>query len=62
MAMVETAYQEFRRKWNLARPEVWGGGGSVEALHFFERVRPQAAGVPLKYDFPSSVMDDLEIY
>ena len=62
MAMVETGYQEFRKKWKLAKPEVWAGGGSVEAVHFFNRVRPNAAGVPLKYDFPSSVMDDLEIY
>jgi GT2 family glycosyltransferase len=62
MAMVETAYQEFRKKWDLATPEVWGGGGSVEALHFFDRVRPNARDAPLKYDFPSSVMDDLEIY
>jgi len=62
MAMVETGYQEFRKKWKLAKPEVWAGGGSVEAVHFFDRVRPNAAGVPLKYDFPSSVMDDLEIY
>ena len=62
MAMVETAYQEFRKKWNLATPEVWGGGGSVEAVHFFDRVRPNAKDVPLKYDFPSSVMDDLEFH
>jgi hypothetical protein len=62
MAMVETAYQEFRKKWKLATPEVWAGGGSVEAVHFFDRVRPNAKDVPLKYDFPSAVMDDLEIY
>jgi GT2 family glycosyltransferase len=62
MAMVETAYQAFRKKWNIASPEIWGGGGSVEALHFFDRVRPSAADVPLKYDFPSNVMDDLEVF
>ena len=62
MAMVETAYQEFRKKWHLATPEIWGGGGSVEALHFFDRVRPRAKRMPLKYDFPPSAMDDLEIY
>jgi len=61
MAMVETAIR------NSARSGSWrsrksGGRGSVEAVHFFNRVRPNAAGVPLKYDFPSSVMDDLEIY
>ena len=62
MAMVEPAYQEFRKKWKLATPEVWAGGASVEAAHFFDRVRPNAKDVPLKYDFPSSVMDDLELY
>lgn len=62
MAMVETGYQEFRKKWKLAAPEVWAGGASIEAVHFFDRVRPNAQDVPLKYDFPSSVMDDLEIY
>jgi GT2 family glycosyltransferase len=62
LAMVETGYQEFRRKWKLAVPEVWAGGGRVEALHFFDRVRPNAKGVPLKYDFPSSMMNDLEVY
>jgi hypothetical protein len=62
MAMVETGYQEFRKKWKLATPEVWAGGGSVEAVHFFDRVRPNAEGVPLKYDFPTSMMGDLEVH
>jgi len=50
-----------KRHRKLATPEVWAGGASVEAAHFFDRVRPNANDVPLKYDFPSSVMDDLEI-
>jgi GT2 family glycosyltransferase len=62
MGMVETGYQEFRKKWKLATPEVWAGGGSVEAVHFFDRVRPNAKDVPLKYEFPTSMMDDLEVH
>lgn len=62
MALVEAAYQEFRKKWNIKTPQVWAGGGSPEAMYFFEQARKNASGVNLKYEFPLSVLDDLEIH
>ena len=59
-ALVETAYQEFRKKWNVATPEVWVGAHSE--LQFFDHARAQAASVALKYEFPASALDDLEIH
>jgi GT2 family glycosyltransferase len=61
-AMVETAYQEFRKKWGISSPEIWGGGGSAESIHFFDRARAYADRAELKYDFPLPVLDDVETY
>ena len=63
MTLVETAYREFRKKWHLPGPEVWGGGGGApDALHFFAQARTQAGRVELKCEFPASVLDDLEFH
>jgi GT2 family glycosyltransferase len=59
--LVETAYQEFRRKWDFAKPETWSVNVS-EKLPFFEQARAQSGRVPVKYDFPLSALDDLEIH
>jgi len=59
-AMVETAYQEFRKKWGIASPEIWGGGNA--AVNFFERARAYADRAELKYDFPVAVLDDVEFH
>jgi hypothetical protein len=61
-ALVETAYQEFRKKWHIRTPEIWAGGGSTEAMYFFEHARKNASRINLKYEFPRSVLDDLEIH
>jgi GT2 family glycosyltransferase len=57
--LVQAGYQEFRKKWDLQGPEFFDGEGSTEQLHFFDRVN---AAVPLKYDFPQSVLEDIEIH
>ena len=59
--LVETAYQEFRKKWDLATPASWSVNVSEE-LRFFEHARAHADRVALKYDFPASVLNDLEIH
>jgi GT2 family glycosyltransferase len=59
--LVETAYQEFRKKWDFATPASWSVNVSEE-LRFFEHARAHADRVALKYDFPASVLNDLEIY
>ena len=60
-ALVENAYQEFRKKWDLATPEIWSVT-VAEPLRFMEHARARAGGVAVKYDFPASALDDLEIY
>ena len=62
MALVETAYREFRRKWQLEGPETFDGGGSVDAIYFFQHARTQAGRVDLKYDLPPSALSDLEFH
>jgi len=59
-ALVQAAYQEFRKKWNLPGPEVFPARGSPRQLHFFDRVN--ANGVPLKYDLPASALADTEMH
>jgi hypothetical protein len=60
-ALVETAYQEFRKKWHLATPEVWSVNVGSD-LRFMELARSRAGSVPLNYEFPASALDDLEIH
>ncbi len=59
MAMVGSAYQAFRRKWAIESPVDFTG---LSSLDFYDAVRPHAARVGLRYDFPSAVLDDLEFY
>jgi hypothetical protein len=59
-ALVEKGYQEFRKKWNVATPEAWVDG--QHEFHFRDHARSQAGLIPLKYDFPASVLDNLEVY
>jgi GT2 family glycosyltransferase len=58
--LVEKGYQEFRGKWNVATPENWVGAQSE--FRFLDHAHAQAGSVPLKYDFPVPVLDDLEIH
>jgi len=59
MTLVEAAYQEFCSKWHVE------GGGSAAGLRTTEFIRKGLANgdrVALKYDFPLSVMDDVEFF
>jgi len=59
MALVEVAYQEFRAKWNIASPAT---SAEMYSIDFMAKARANAERVPLKYDFPQSVMDDCEFF
>jgi len=59
MALVEAAYQEFRAKWNIASPAT---SAEMYSIDFMSKARASAERVPLKYDFPQSVMDDCEFF
>lgn len=59
LEMVDAAYQEFRKKWNIAAPEHYA---ELNSLYFFEQAEAQADRVSLKCDFPLSVLNDLEYY
>ena len=62
-ALVEAAFQEFRKKWNIAAPERWmDGSGTEDTIRFFPHARSQRDKVALKYEFPPSARDDLEFY
>ena len=62
LTMVDVAYQEFRKKWNISTPEHWGAGDGVDPLALLNTARAHAQGVPLKYEFPTAVLDDLEFH
>jgi GT2 family glycosyltransferase len=59
MAMVQAAYQEFRRKWYLEKPETYD---DQHTLQHFGHARANAHRVPLKFDFPLSVLGELEYH
>jgi len=59
MALVEGAYQEFRHKWDVDEPASAVGLRSGE---FITKGLANGDRVALKYDFPASVMDDVEFY
>jgi GT2 family glycosyltransferase len=59
MKLVDAAYQEFRKKWNIEQPASFG---NVRSLRYFELARANAERVSLKYEFPSSVANDLEFF
>ncbi len=58
MALVESAYRKFRQKWNVESPENWGAGAPLD---FPQIARSNASQVALKYPFPASVLDDIEV-
>jgi len=59
MTLVDTAYQEFRKKWNIQRPQTYAG---VRSIRYFETARASAGRVALKYDLPSETRNDLEFF
>ena len=59
MTLVEVAYQEFRAKWDVASP---ANSADMYSIDFMGVARAGAGRVPLKYDFPQSVMDDCEFF
>lgn len=59
MKLVERAYQEFRKKWNVQQPEHFAG---VRSIRYFEIARAAAGRVPLKYDLPPGTMSDVEFF
>ena len=59
MKLVEEAYQEFRKKWNVKEPPNFT---SVRAVRYFELARANGDRVALKYELPSSVSNDLEFF
>jgi len=62
MALVETAYRQFREKWRLDHvPAEWEGGKHMASLNFMEIARTHGDNVALKYEFPQQALDDLEI-
>jgi GT2 family glycosyltransferase len=61
LALVEDAYREFRSKWHIEQPALWEGGIHAASLDFNKLAREHAEHVPLRYEFPITVMDDLEI-
>jgi hypothetical protein len=61
MALVEQAYSEFRQKWDPALPPRWAAGEHLAAFDFMRFAESNAQRVPLKYAFPDSVLNDIEI-
>lgn len=59
MKLVNTAYQEFRQKWNIAHPPSYT---DVRAIRYFEAARAAADRVALKFELPSATMNDLEFH
>ena len=59
MALVETAYQEFRRKWSMELPPTYPRTGP---LLYFDMARANAEKVQLKYNPPPTFMDEFEIH
>lgn len=62
LAMVDAAYQEFRGKWSIEAPEHWGAGHDIDPIRLLNTARSHASDVPLKYEFPAFVLDDLEFH
>lgn len=61
MALVESAYREFCRKWHLDLPPEWAAGQHAASLDFMQLARDSAANVPLRYDFPQSVLREVDV-
>ena len=61
MALVEQAYAEFREKWDPALPPKWAAGEHLARFDFMQFAESNAHRVPLKYPFPDSALNDIEI-
>ncbi len=59
MALVETAYQEFRTKWSMDLPPRYD---LVRDLQYFAMARANAAKVALKYDAPASFAGEFDAH
>jgi GT2 family glycosyltransferase len=59
MKLVNSAYQEFRKKWNIPYPETYT---DVRAIRYFETARANGGKVPLKCELPSDIMNGLEFH
>jgi hypothetical protein len=60
MALVEAGYQQFRKKWQVENPKSWGAPIIPKSL--VDSARRNASGVQIRYEFPQSVNQELEIY
>jgi GT2 family glycosyltransferase len=61
MALVEKAYAEFRQKWDPTLPSTWSVGEHTVTVDFVHVARSNAQRVALKYPFPDSVLNDIEL-
>jgi GT2 family glycosyltransferase len=61
MTLVENAYSEFRSKWRLEWPPVWGTGEHCGSLDFFNLARSNAERVQMNCPFPENILENLEI-
>jgi len=59
MALVETAYKEFREKWDRKLP---GTYAELKSRDFLALARRNADRVVLKQELPATVLDELEFY
>ena len=59
LAMVNVAYQEFRRKWSIEKPADYS---DVNSVYYFDHARANASHVALKYDHPDPSLSDFEFY
>jgi GT2 family glycosyltransferase len=59
MEMVNVAYQEFRKKWNIETPADYA---EVNNVHYFGHAQANAARVALKYDHPDPSLSEFEFY
>jgi glycosyltransferase involved in cell wall biosynthesis len=59
MALVETAFQTFREKWDRNLP---GSYGELKTFDFLDLAGMKANEVPLKYQLPPAVLNDLQFF
>ncbi|HXJ01445.1 MAG TPA: glycosyltransferase [Micropepsaceae bacterium] len=60
-ALLEAAYQVFRKKWDLAAPEIWSLDVGAE-VPFMELARSRRNSIALNCEIPASELDDLETH
>jgi hypothetical protein len=61
MALVQKAFSEFRQKWDPTLPVSWVVGEHTLPIDFMQVARSNAERVQLKYSFPDSALNDVEI-